>query len=198
MLENTLPCFWRMEEIIIDAPLTAEEKIFKKYFDDTVSRGKDGRFSVHLPFRNNILKEGNSCDIAKRRFLFLERRIENNTELKNEFIKFMKECKELGHMEQVFDDDYTNNVNTCYLPHHAVMKKSSTSMRLRVVFDASCKSDNGVSLNDTLLKGPVLQDELLFILTRFHTHNYVLSADIVKMYRQFWVGGVGIMKMDVK
>jgi len=153
---------------------------------------------VHLPFRNNILKEGNSCDIAKRRFLSLERRIENNTELKNEFIKFMNECKELGHMEQVFDDDYTNNVNTCYLPHHAVMKKSSTSMRLRVVFDASCKSDNGVSLNDTLLKGPVLQDELLFILTRFLTHNYVLSADIVKMYRQFWVGGVGIMKMDVK
>jgi len=187
ILENTLPCFWRMEEIIIDAPLTAEEKICKKYFDDTVSRGKDGRFIVHLPFRNNILKIGNSYDIAKRRFLSLERRLENNTELKNEYIKFMNEYKELGHLEQVFDDEYINDANTCYLPHHAVMKESSTSTRLRVVFDASCKSDNGVSLNDMLLKGPVLQDELLFILTRFRTHNYVLSADIVKMYRQFWV-----------
>jgi len=38
-----------------------------------------------------------------------------------------------------------------------------------------------------LLKGPVFQDEMLFILPRFCTLNYVLSADIVKMYRQFWV-----------
>lgn len=90
-------------------------------------------------------------------------------------------------MEHIFDDKYVNNVNTCYLPHHAVVKESSTSTRLRVVFDASCKSDNSVSLNDMLLKGPVLQDDLLLILTRFRTHNYVLSADIIKMYRQFWI-----------
>ncbi len=81
----------------------------------------------------------------------------------------------LSGLEQIFD-------NACYLPHHAVVKESSTSTRLKVVFDASCKSDNGISLNDTLLKGPVLQGDLLFILTRFRTHNYVLSADIIKMY----------------
>ncbi|KAF0729511.1 Integrase catalytic domain-containing protein, partial [Aphis craccivora] len=187
ILENILPCFWRMEEVKIDVPFTTEEKMCKKYFDDTVARGKDGRFIVHLPFRNNNLKIGNSYNIAKRRFLSLERRLENNTELKNEYVKFINEYKELGHLEQIFDDQYVNNVNTCYLPHHAVVKESSTSTRVRVVFDASCKSDNGVSLNDLLLKGPVLQDDLLFILTRFRTHNYVLSADIIKMYRQFWI-----------
>lgn len=67
------------------------------------------------------------------------------------------------------------------------MKESSTSTRLRIVFDASCKTNNGVSLNDTFLKGPVLQEYLLFILARLRTYNYVLSANIVKMYRQFWI-----------
>jgi len=46
ILENTLPYFWRMEELIIKAPLTAEEKICKQYFDDTVSHGKDRRFTT--------------------------------------------------------------------------------------------------------------------------------------------------------
>ncbi|XP_022168886.1 uncharacterized protein LOC111032745 [Myzus persicae] len=122
ILENILPCFWRLEEVKIDAPFTTEEKICKKYFDDTVTRDKDGRFIVHLPFRNNSLKIGNSYNIAKRRFLSMERRLENNMELKNEY-------KELGHLEQIFDDQYVNNVNTCYLPHHAVVKESSKSTR---------------------------------------------------------------------
>jgi len=137
-----------MEEVKIDAPFTTEEKMCKKYFDDTVTRDKDGRFIVHLPFRNNSLKIGNSYNIPKRRFLSMERRLENNMELKNEYVKFINEYKELGHLEQIFDDQYVNNVNTCYLPHHAVVKESSKSTRVRVVFDASCKSDNGVSLND--------------------------------------------------
>lgn len=55
---------------------------------------------------------------------------------------------------------------------------------MRVVFDATCKTDTGISLNDVLLKGPVIQDDLLYIIARFRTHNYVLTVDIVKMYRQ--------------
>jgi len=88
-----------MEECNIDTPFTAEEKICKKYFDDTVVRGKDGHFIVHLPFRNSSLKIGNSYNIAKRRFLALERRFENNTELKNKYVKFINEYKKLGHLE---------------------------------------------------------------------------------------------------
>lgn len=187
ILENMLPLFWQMEEYANEVPLTAEEKMCKKHFNDTVSRGEDGRFIVHLPFRENMSKLGRSYNIAKRRFLSLERRFKNNSELKNEYCKFINEYKDLGHLEQIFEDGYDDNSDTCYLPHHAVLKEASTSTRLRVVFDESCKTDSGVSLNDILLKGPVLQDDLLFILTRFRTHNYVLSADITKMYRQFWV-----------
>jgi len=90
-------------------------------------------------------------------------------------------------MEQVHGNFVNENKKVCYLPHHAVVKESSTSTRLRVVFYASCKTSSGLSLNDILLKGPVLQDELIYIITRFRIHNFLLSADITKMYRQFWV-----------
>ena len=64
------------------------------------------------------------------------------------------------------------------------MFKDSTTTKLRVVFDASSKSPNGYSLNDCLLLGPRLQDDVFDILIRFRLHQYALSADVAKMCRQ--------------
>lgn len=90
-------------------------------------------------------------------------------------------------MEKVIDDKAEEKTNICYLPHHAVVNENSTTTRVRIVFDASCKTESEASLNDTLLKGPVIQDKLIYILSRFSTYRYVLSADIAKMYRQIKV-----------
>ena len=63
---------------------------------------------------------------------------------------------------------------------HAVYKESSTTTKVRAVFDSSAKSSTGVSLNDTLMVGrPTLIDVLL----RFRQHRVALTSDISKMYR---------------
>ncbi|CAI6358042.1 unnamed protein product [Macrosiphum euphorbiae] len=51
-----------------------------------------------------------------------------------------------------------------YLPPHAVVKESSTTPKMRVVFDGSAKSTTGKSLNDTLAPSPTTQPELFDIL----------------------------------
>ncbi|XP_018406350.1 PREDICTED: uncharacterized protein LOC108782552, partial [Cyphomyrmex costatus] len=84
-------------------------------------------------------------------------------------------------------EDHTNETSSYYLPHHAVLKESSITTKLRVVFDASCKTTSGLSLNDTLLAGPTIQDDLFSILARFRNFEYVVTADIRKMYRQVLV-----------
>ena len=55
------------------------------------------------------------------------------------------------------------------MPHRAVIRESAESTKLRVVYDASVKSESGFSLNDCLEKGPPLQNKLWGILigTRF-------------------------------
>jgi len=187
-LVNLLQKFWIIEEPGNNVTHTQEERACVDHFNNTVTRCKfDGRFIVQLPFRENAKRLGKSYEIAKRRLLAMERKFENNSELKIEYSSFMKEYEELGHMELVKDEEDEIEGETCYLPHHAVRKECSTSTKLRVVFDASCKTQSGVSLNDTLLKGPVIQDDIIFILARFRTYKYVLSADVEKMYRQIWV-----------
>ncbi|XP_024221799.1 uncharacterized protein LOC112212435 [Bombus impatiens] len=77
--------------------------------------------------------------------------------------------------------------NGYYLPHHNVIKASSHTTKLRVVFDGSAPSTTEISLNDTLHTGPKLQEDLFCILIRFRSHQYVLTGDIEKMYWQFLV-----------
>ncbi|XP_011684678.1 PREDICTED: uncharacterized protein LOC105448017 [Wasmannia auropunctata] len=56
--------------------------------------------------------------------------------------------------------------------------------KLRVVFDASSKTTNGIALNDKLMPGPNLQADLQRILIRFRTHEFVITADVAFMFRQ--------------
>ncbi|KAF2887346.1 hypothetical protein ILUMI_18827, partial [Ignelater luminosus] len=81
----------------------------------------------------------------------------------------------------------TKNANVYYLPHHSVYKASNTTTKLRVVFDVSCKTPNQLSLNDNLMTGPTIQQDIFSISIQFRLVQYVVNADINKMYRQITV-----------
>ena len=91
---------------------------------------------------------------------------------------------DLKHAECVPEADmHKPSQETFYLPMHAVRKEESTTTKLRVVFDASAKSSNGISLNDSLLVGPTIHPPLIDVLLRFRTHRIALTTDVSKMYR---------------
>lgn len=108
--------------------------------------------------------------------------MDNNNELKTEYIKFLTEYEQLGHMTKVSEGSIASP--HFYLPHHAVVKETSLTTKVRVVFDGSAKTSTGISLNDTQYIGPKIQHDLFSILLRFRKHTYVITADIAKMYRQ--------------
>jgi hypothetical protein len=81
-----------------------------------------------------------------------------------------------------------NDIKQAYfLPHHAVIKESSTTTKVQVsyiVYDASAKSSNGKSLNEQLLVGPTVQEDIFSILIRWRMFKIGFTSDIEKMYRQ--------------
>ena len=79
------------------------------------------------------------------------------------------------------------NPSSYVIPHHCVHKTTSSSTKLRVVFNASAPDDKGVSLNEQLLSGPKLQGDLPTILTSFRIQPIAVCADIRQMYRQILV-----------
>ena len=143
---------------------------------------------MRLPFKTTVNNLGESKHVAFNRLRYLEKKLSQEPELKLNYNTFMHEYEDLNHMQSVQVDN--SDLTRVYLPHHAVTKESSKITKIRVVFDASAKTSTGLSLNDTLMIGPKLQDDLFAILVRFRAYQYVLSADINKMYRQILVAEV--------
>ncbi|XP_043259051.1 uncharacterized protein LOC122401156 [Colletes gigas] len=154
--------FWELEEVPETRHLSFEERQCEQHFEQQL---------------------GESRSRALNRLFPLERRFQRDPELKREYSDVIKEYLDLGHMSEV----EPRGTEGFYLPHHAVIKPTSTTTKIRVVFDGSARSSTGLSLNDTLLTGPTIQDDIFALLVRFRSHTHVLTGDIEKMYRQFLI-----------
>ena len=69
-----------------------------------------------------------------------------------------------------------------YIPHQPVIRSEKSTSKLRIVYDASAKATNGLSLNDCLYTGPKFGQNIMDILLRFRVHKVALSADIEKAF----------------
>ncbi|XP_076237360.1 uncharacterized protein LOC143181054 [Calliopsis andreniformis] len=179
-LQNQLKKFWAIEEPNYPHKIVNNE--CEAYFQKTTIRDNNVRFVVKIPFKPEINELGDSRVMAEKRFYALERKFCKNPAQKGEYCTFMKEYEDLGHMTRI--TDCKAQKLQFFLPHHAVFKQTSTTTKLRVVFDGSAKTSSGLSLNEVQQVGPTVQDDLMSIALRFRKHKYVLSADIEKMYRQ--------------
>ncbi|GFW40651.1 integrase catalytic domain-containing protein [Trichonephila clavipes] len=186
-LQNQIAKFWEVESIPDASNLSEEDQRVEKFYLDHTRRNRDGRYVVSLPFKNdNAL--GDSKVQAKRRFFSLEKRLQANPELRDRYVKFMQDYEHLGHMQLVPNSELSKPSSKCfYLPHFGVVREQSETTKLRVVFDASAKTDSNLSLNDILHTGPKLQNELFNILLKFRCHRIALTGDIEKMFRQILV-----------
>ncbi|XP_062713341.1 uncharacterized protein LOC134290258 [Aedes albopictus] len=186
-LSETMKRFWEVEEVN-DADQPTDQEECEKKFQDTHYRDVDGRYVVSLPFREYPPQLKDNRELALRRFFSLERRMKKDPALKLQYSKFIDDYEALGHCREIIEDCNAPSQPRYYMPHHAVLRPSSSSTKLRVVFDASAKaSPSDVALNQALLVGATVQNDIFVILVRFRKHFVVFTADISKMYRQIKV-----------
>ena len=182
--DDILRKFWEIEESPTDqACMSVEERTVVRHFESSHTHSKEGRFIVPLPKDPKAPSIGESRSQAVKRFLSLERSLNLKNRLQD-FNSVMMEYIEMGHAEAIPEQDLEKPPElTFYLPMHAVYKATSTTTKIRAVFDASAKSSTGVSLNDTLLVGPTVHPNLIDVLLRFRLYPVALTADVSKMYR---------------
>lgn len=186
---DQLKKFWELHDDhqTTERKKTKDEETCEEIYKKTTTRNENGRYIVNLPFKDEKQSPAQQCGETKQmavsRFLQLERKLKTNPKLKTEYKEVIDEYLQLGHMTLAED----NEENAVYLPHHAIVREDKVTTKVRVVFDASAKGSKGVSLNDTLLVGPTLQETLRDLIIKWRTYPIVLVADVVKMYRQVLV-----------
>jgi len=123
--------FWSIEEPSPPVePFTDDQKC-EEHFTQTSSRDDQGRFSLALPFKSNPSVLGDSYKMATSRFYNLEHKLQRDPDLYALYRDFMKAYEALAHMV------ISEQPGKYYIPHHAVVKRNGTNIKLRVVFDAS-------------------------------------------------------------
>ena len=114
-----------------EATLSLEERSVLKHFKTQHFRTEEGRFVVPLLKRPDAKRLGESLSQAVRRFLSLEHSLLS----KNRFQEFESVMREFELVPPVDLEKPEDQV--FYLPMHAVYKSSSTTTKVRAVFDAS-------------------------------------------------------------
>ncbi|XP_050683548.1 uncharacterized protein LOC126978616 [Leptidea sinapis] len=100
--------FWELDTISSKHKLTPEEKRCEQIFADTTYRESDGRFVVTLPLKEPPTILGDSYNMARHRFISLERRLQKNPILQKLYFDFMREYIELGHMTEINSFDWNS------------------------------------------------------------------------------------------
>ncbi|XP_078051965.1 uncharacterized protein LOC144478119 [Augochlora pura] len=182
---NPYSRFWEVEEIPSASVLTEAEKECEGFYAKTVARDASGRFTVRLPLKIQRPDEalGESLHIALSALSRLRKKLDVNSALVQEYRGFLTEYESLGHMTRLKSIEKSR----LYIPHRAVLRAESTTTKLRAVFNTSCRTAGGRSLNDILHVGPKLQTDITSVLTRWRLYEYVLVGGIEKMFRQILV-----------
>ena len=195
MLAELVHRFWEQErEVPAPIALTPKEQQCEDIFALQHQRTVEGRYIVRLPFASPPTTLVETRRSAERLLIAMERRCERDVRFGDLYRAFLKEYEDQGHMK-LAQKPPNSSEDRCYLPHHGVLRESSTTTKLRVVFNGSQRTRSGESLNTHLLVGANLLPPLANVLLlwrwrwrwRWRWHRYALVADIEKMYRQILV-----------
>ena len=172
---------WDLETIgIKDERFTRSEKQAIHQVTNNLIKTNEG-YQVSLPFKNHQRPSVNYRP-AIAQFNSLLQKFKTNVALYQQYQRVIQDYLDQGFIEQTENDPRTGS----YLPHHPVFKESKTTP-LRIVFNASCKTAGGKSLNDCMYVGPSLTQKLHDALVQFRQNPVAVVSDISKAFHRILI-----------
>ena len=141
---------------------------------------EDGHYSIGLPWKTKDHDLPDNFTMAMHRLQSTEKRLQKSPELDKVYSDVLETYQDKGYIRKVLPEDEKPD-QVWYLPHFPILRPDKTTTKIRVVFDASAKYEE-LSLNDFLLQGPKLQNDLFAVLLRFRRDPVALMCDIKEMY----------------
>ena len=177
--------FWKLEEIGIAAENEkSNDDIAYDLFDKSV-QFLNGRYYVSWPWKPDQQENlPENFELANGRLKSLVKRLTKTPEVMEKYHDTILQQLKMGVIEEVTESTEESGVKH-YIPHHCVVKPTSTTTKVRIVYDASAKTKEGnPSLNDCMYRGPVLLPDLCGMLIRFRLNPIAITSDIEKAFLQ--------------
>ena len=173
-LDGNMRRFWDLESLGIRPRSVYEE------FQERITF-ENNKYEVDLPWKVPHPPLPDNYDLSVKRLTNLLKRLHQDPEVLREYDSVIREQLRKGIVEVVEKPGEGEVGKTHYLPHHAVIRRDKATTKLRVVYDASARSD-GAALNDCLYTGPPLVENIFDILLRFRANRVALTGDVEKAF----------------
>ena len=156
-----------------------EDSVYSRFTKSVTLQ--QGRYCVRLPWKEPHPLLPDNFELSKGRLFNLLKRLQSTPDILSQYDAIIREQMKSGIVETVTSPGGGPIGRVHYLPHHAVVREDKQTTKLRIVYDASARSD-GPALNDCLYSGPTFGQNILDILLRFRLYRVAVTADVEKAF----------------
>lgn len=129
---------WSLDAIgISDSPFATEDDSALQHFHSTI-RFNNGRYEITWPWKSDQPDLQDNYQFARDRFKSLSRRLHANSSLFAAYSSILQQQLENGIIERITNTAITGTLQH-YLAHHPIVSPSTTTSKIRIVYDASAK-----------------------------------------------------------
>ena len=180
-LNENIKQFWQIDsyETVPESQLISSNEKRSLELLGKTTKFVNGHFQVGLLWKDDFPILQNNRECAIQRFKCLEKRFSKNPEFFNMYKSQNNDYITSGQAKLLSPEEKNNTSSiTNYIPHHGVLNINKPD-RARVVFDASGKI-NKTFLNDNLLPGVDLLNNLVTVITKFRNGKYAIIGVSMK------------------
>ena len=150
--------------------------------DNLVLDPIENRWKASYPYKIDPSVLENNEMQAESLLLKQEKKFQNSKEDQSRYNDQFDDFIQREVFTEVTEEEMKNYKGPVfYVSHHAVHKEESVSTPIRLVINSSLKY-RGHSLNDILMKGPNVLNDILGVQLRFRSYQIAVVSDIKKMY----------------
>ncbi|EGT52329.1 hypothetical protein CAEBREN_32802 [Caenorhabditis brenneri] len=172
----------------IDEAIKKETQDLLAEFMRDAKFNESGEFEVALPMNGNETRLANNYEIAVKRLSNLIVTLGKGKNLLKQYDDIIQEQIAKGIIAKVTPemdaDARRKGYLVYYIPHRVVVKMSSLTTKLRIVYDASSRKKDELSLNQCVHAGPPMLQSIFGILIRARMYKFIVIADIEKAFHQ--------------
>lgn len=172
----------RLDILGIEDQPTGDQQFVYKEFQEQLLRHPDGYYETGLLWKIGHPALDNNKSGSISRLKNLVRKLKKEPDKLDAYDNIIKEQLSEGIIEKAVEKP---DGKEFYIPHKPVIRENAESTKMRIVYDASARSNvTSPSLNDCLETGPALQNLLWSVLIRNRFMPVALLGDIKQAFLQ--------------
>jgi hypothetical protein len=183
-LDRLVKNFWLDQSTPGDDNLLTpiQEDLLMKKIQQSFVKLPSGKLQLLCLWKDETRDIPNNYDMCKRRLVSLlgSKLITDTAKLLGNYNDIFRKWEEKDNIEQVLDT-FPRRKGVWQAPHFPVVKMDKETTNIRPVFDCAAKLSR-VCLNNFLMQGPQVMNELVTVLHHFRRHQMAMTGDIKEMF----------------